>query len=483
MNRVLILCLVQFLIFSCGSDQQTENQTKLEVRIEGPVSTEVTLTRPLDGILLWDNRTIKLTPNEKGLYVAELSINEPEQVLLRDGKSYIQILLMPNEDYRLDISEGSITFTGDNAMGQELLNSLNRPPTNAFAFINIFDNDSTPKQLRSAINTLKTEDKSKLVNLKALDSVTPDFYTLLERDIDYYYAAGLISLSDFRSRRASDAMKNIYSEIIEETKKKFPYKIENTPRSWPEYVMDTEVRTNMYGGLTQDKVRELYESDGMHSLVIDRIDTNIEEPYAEKLKAFYLFNEAKQLKYEKSLISLFQAFKKSYPESDYTAYLTEEIQPIAEYHEKVSKALTEDMVFVKDSTISSLNQLISKFDGQKLYIDMWATWCGPCKKEFKSNADIETILIENDFKKLFISIDKPEAEEKWVEMIKYYDLKGFHHLANRDFFLDFEKNHSTMEGMVAIPQYLIVDASGTILTNNAPKPSQANELRKVIESY
>ena len=125
-------------------------------------------------------------------------------------------------------------------------------------------------------------------------------------------------------------------------------------------------------------------------------------------------------------------------------------------------------------------ELLNMLKGDKYYVDVWATWCAPCKREFKFNEDLDVLLKANGYKKLYISLDKPEVENKWKDDIKYYNLTGLHMLASLEFFQNFEQNYSLVKGYVSIPQYLIIDESSNILTNNAPRPSNLTELEKVL---
>lgn len=124
---------------------------------------------------------------------------------------------------------------------------------------------------------------------------------------------------------------------------------------------------------------------------------------------------------------------------------------------------------------------MTELKGEQYYVDLWATWCGPCKREFKYNDPLNILLKEKGYKKLYISLDKPEQRKKWKQDIKYFDLSGLHLLASKEFFVDFEKNHSLHQGYISIPQYLIIDKEGNLVTNNAPRPSNLDKLREVLE--
>ena len=100
------------------------------------------------------------------------------------------------------------------------------------------------------------------------------------------------------------------------------------------------------------------------------------------------------------------------------------------------------VTFVEGESINSLVELLKEFEGQKLYIDVWATWCVPCKKEFSNNHKIAGMLEDNAYKKLFISLDRENEKDKWMDLIKYYELSGYHHLANQEFYKDFASEHS-----------------------------------------
>ena len=122
------------------------------------------------------------------------------------------------------------------------------------------------------------------------------------------------------------------------------------------------------------------------------------------------------------------------------------------------------------------SKLLSLFKGKKLYIDIWATWCSPCKEEFRHNKELKKLLKEKGIEILYISVDKDYYEQKWKENIKYFGLDGNHiRITNKSLKEDLLKIYKG-----SIPHYAIIDETGKIENLNAPRPSSIEELRKAL---
>ena len=76
--------------------------------------------------------------------------------------------------------------------------------------------------------------------------------------------------------------------------------------------------------------------------------------------------------------------------------------------------------------ISTMEALLSRFAGKKVYIDVWATWCGPCKDEFAHEGVLHGLLEDKGYEMLYLSIDKDRDDSQWREMVAYYQLRGYH---------------------------------------------------------
>lgn len=115
----------------------------------------------------------------------------------------------------------------------------------------------------------------------------------------------------------------------------------------------------------------------------------------------------------------------------------------------------------------------SSFKGKYVYVDVWASWCGPCCKEVPFLKAMETEL-END-NVVFLSISVDKDGEAWKSKMKELDMHG-----NQLF----DKDNSLCKALnvMGIPFFAIYDKEGRLHTYNAPRPSKSVQLKKVLEN-
>lgn len=122
---------------------------------------------------------------------------------------------------------------------------------------------------------------------------------------------------------------------------------------------------------------------------------------------------------------------------------------------------------------TSLDDLKGKF----VYIDVWATWCGPCLAEIPSLKEIEETYHNKNIEFVSISVDRPDAYDKWKKMIVDRELGGIQLIADNNFSSDFIEEY-VIKG---IPKFILLDPEGTIVNANAPRPSDP-KLKEVLNS-
>lgn len=113
---------------------------------------------------------------------------------------------------------------------------------------------------------------------------------------------------------------------------------------------------------------------------------------------------------------------------------------------------------------------LSSLQGKKVYIDVWATWCGPCIREIPALKTLEKELHDENIEFVSVSIDKEKDREKWLKMVEEKELAGTQLMAQGDW----KSDVTTAYNIKGIPRFLLIDEAGKIVSANAPRPSAEN---------
>ncbi|MCA0133221.1 TlpA family protein disulfide reductase [Winogradskyella alexanderae] len=142
-------------------------------------------------------------------------------------------------------------------------------------------------------------------------------------------------------------------------------------------------------------------------------------------------------------------------------------------------------VFTNYENYNGNNTSLEDLKGKYLYIDIWATWCGPCKVEIPSLKKLEARFKDKNIQFVSISIDDGRgykgdvraAYKGWKKMIKDKNLGGVQLLADNGFNSQFMKDYRVN----SIPRFIILDPQGKIVNADAPRPSNP-ELVELLNS-
>ena len=126
---------------------------------------------------------------------------------------------------------------------------------------------------------------------------------------------------------------------------------------------------------------------------------------------------------------------------------------------------------------------LSDFKGKFVYVDVWATWCGPCKREIPSLKKVEAQYHGKNIAFVSISVDAPKrhngsadkAHEAWKKMVTDKELGGVQLIADKDYESDFMKGYKVR----GIPRFILIDPDGKIVNPDPPRPSNP----KLIELF
>lgn len=105
--------------------------------------------------------------------------------------------------------------------------------------------------------------------------------------------------------------------------------------------------------------------------------------------------------------------------------------------------------------------------GKYVYIDLWATWCGPCRAEIPFLKKVEEKYHGKNIEFVSISIDKVEDNEKWKKFVTDKNLGGVQLFADKAWESEFVMKY----GVTGIPRFILIDPKGNIVSADAPRPS------------
>jgi peroxiredoxin len=166
---------------------------------------------------------------------------------------------------------------------------------------------------------------------------------------------------------------------------------------------------------------------------------------------------------------LFSTFNTRYKDSKYAKYLSAMI----EQKKRLSVGAHAMDFTVVDADGNKVK--LSELKGKVVYIDFWASWCGPCIAQFKHTKKIKEHFAGKDVVFVYVSID--EDAEAWEKARDKYELTGLHTRVD-----GWKAKVAEDYGVRGIPAYFLVDREGKFATEDTPRPSNSEKLIEAIEA-
>lgn len=117
---------------------------------------------------------------------------------------------------------------------------------------------------------------------------------------------------------------------------------------------------------------------------------------------------------------------------------------------------------------------LSDLYGKVLYIDIWATWCGPCRREIPFVEEHVKHYKNNDAVQ-FVSISFDEDRQEWLDLLAKDKPQWAQYNTNADQ----HKTISKAYGINGIPRFIIINADGTLYNADAFRPSDPDFITKM----
>lgn len=173
---------------------------------------------------------------------------------------------------------------------------------------------------------------------------------------------------------------------------------------------------------------------------------------------------------------LFSRFKSDCTTHAYVRYLDSLHTRPAELNKKRNLLATKLMS--NSGKIVSWQDILKLNKGKVIYVDLWASWCGPCIAEMPASLKLQKSLSNSSIVFLYISIDSNVS--RWKNAIAKYNLEF---LNRQHYRLDQDSELAKFMNAPPIPRYLIINKDSQVVSLDAARPSSPillHDLKKAL---
>ncbi|WP_275315287.1 TlpA family protein disulfide reductase [Tenacibaculum bernardetii] len=456
MKRLVLLALIGVTIISCKKEKPVKDYLILSGNIENFKKRDITLESfRFSKKIKFDKKT--------GSFSDTLKINRDGYYTLIVNKKPINLYLNDTVDtaIKLDYKKADkISFKGTNAN----INSYFVQKKKKFSEILINANKLFSLKEEAFLEKMD-EYKDALTELSIANNLPTEFLKSEVKNIDYEYLRNLSNYEVFYATLTGDKDFKV-SEDFPDPLKDFNYS------SGDDYVNSYSYRKMLetqIEALTKEKNKE---GEDYYLTYLETVQTEVNDTLAkndllyESAKSSITFTTNLKEFHDKFMAySTNKENKKEISISYNTLKSTAKGQPAPKFKDFENYA----------GGTTSLDDLLGK--GKYLYIDVWATWCGFCKREIPLLKKLEEEYHGKNIEFVSISVDDKNQHEKWKQTIVDREMTGIQLFSG--------KKQSELEWaqkflIKGLPKFIIIDPNGNIVNPNAPAPSGGEELINIF---
>lgn len=133
-------------------------------------------------------------------------------------------------------------------------------------------------------------------------------------------------------------------------------------------------------------------------------------------------------------------------------------------------------VEIKESSDNILSELKAKYKGKVVYIDVWATWCGPCIGEFVNMKQIKESNIKDV---VYVYLCAQSTKKSFDIMVKKHELIGDNYFLDDQQYQKFDKEVE----ITGFPTYMVITKDGKLVREGIKRPGAGEELVKQLQGF
>ena len=473
--RAFYFFAVLAIIISCNQQKQNPNEVNISGVITNPTGDSVFVQ--LFPAIGWDYLKHGSLINEDGSFQVRFNIENPQPAKFSDGNEVSAMFLSPGDNLKLTIDteefDESIVYTGKGANENNFLaakySKFDDPPPMWWKLADSLSADEYEKfylDYKARQQTLLNE----YLNSKEVSKAFLDYQ---KTEMDFQYA-GNIYLYIMKKRDHKTTMDTV----------NVPFRFYTTFKSMLDYANPflTSQKYNGYFDFYPGYLASVYpvrpnNIEEADSMMIEGVLSTLSGINKEKVLASQFYSKLGNYK-----LDFFEKYKPVFEKHITQPELREYVLKKYETTKEELKREIPEGAYLKDlakEEFSDLNfqGVIDQYKGKVLYLDFWASWCGPCCAEMPYSLELQEYFAGKDVAFVYISSDR--GAEEWIRMIKILQITGDHYRANKTV----KKEYNELFNVRYIPRYVIYDRAGNIVDSTALRPSDPitkTEIEKLL---
>jgi len=380
----------------------------------------------------------RFTPEYEGLYSLGSGNPQSQQGLFR-------FYFKGNEELNLKLDQGTYELTGKNSPENQALYTWDRQSKS------FHDKGLTPGGMSTYVDFFPEveEFKGKLDGIKKKAKTgNANFDKLFAELVDYdfaYYATSYLQMP--RTAHPSKEEMSDYYTAFEADK----------------YLTPTLLKLPYGDRFLTNLVYRKVDLSGKPT--VDQLVATI---VPDVLKAQYVLQHLERARSYDDFQAINNTYKKYFT-------LPEQIERAKAAEVKLVETKTGVPAFKFSYADSNAKKTsLTDLKGKVVLIDMWATWCGPCRAE-----EPHWEKLNEEFKGkpvAFVGVSVDQDKPKWEAYVKDKNLKGIQLHAGPG------NELSNAYKVNGIPRYILIDKSGNLITADSPRPSDP-KLKALLEEW
>jgi thiol-disulfide isomerase/thioredoxin len=478
MSTLSKICLLAttwlFIVSGCNPDQDKRARITIASTTQPNSAVEVSLIKNLNKVSLVESKT-----DSVGYSSFEIGVHEPTIALIQIGEKYGEVYLAPG--YRLFIKENGqdyqipVTFSGKGADVNNYISWVNSNVERIKWTSGKGLMDLNMNEFRSWFDSLKTTithfHKHYLDSVALPDDIVSTLqyknnikFLAIEAEYKFFRLNDLNNKKWEAYKNGRDYTRGEAFKELEELGDDIPFDSLLLAGAYADYdrLLNFYWRSNVYLPIAGELVGSADAEKSIPLLTAARI-RKADRPDAvrEGLLAFNVMFWLGVYGITPETDSIFSHFGTTYRQSGYLASLNKT------YDEFLSLAPGKPAPEFEGITPEGKKVSIKDLRGKLVYVDIWATWCGPCIAEIPSSIKLQQKLANEDGIQ-FVNVSVDANKSAWEKFLKKNNSwTGMHIIVEPEEIDSLYRSYK----LSGVPAYILIDQAGNIIDVKALRPS------------